>query len=456
MPIGTPTNLGTANTKASTTETITTVASVASGDTIFVAVATNGAAATSLGVSDAFGNTYSLLSSAAYNNVSTNGVLYVYVSYQTGALPSGNTITATASNAVLCAASALVVASLAGANIVGAVVTATGSSTAPTASKTGLTAGTNYLALGFVGVQGTTADTFTQVSGWAAPPTRVSSTGGNVTTNAMIEGGYDAFTGVTSITYNPTITSRPWSEILVVYTTAVTLSSTVSETATVDADETNTAVLLASGSETATAADSSIATAPYFRTADEAVTPTDSATRTVTYTGADTETATVTHSQTNIATLLGAAIETAAQTAVAVTTGSTYNVLMTEAATQTAAALGAATYPVDRTEVVSLDDALSNYMTSVVDVQESILATELLDVGTGYPVLVTEIALALDIWLGFRVRAVSATKFSASSSTVLIKAVYATQQNPGTAGVTVTVGSAYAQVQELGAQLSGE
>ncbi|MFM7012652.1 MAG: hypothetical protein ACKO0Z_25555, partial [Betaproteobacteria bacterium] len=190
------------------------------------------------------------LSSVAYNATAANGSIYVYVDYGSAGMASGSSITVTAGAAQLTAASAFYVDGLTATNLVGAVVTATGSSATPTATKTGLTVSTNYLGLAFLGVQGTTADTFTQVSGWAAPPTRISSTGGNVTTNGMIEGGCDAFTAAaTSITYNPTITSRPWAEILAVFTTATTVSVNTDESGSVIDSADSNASILSSSSE---------------------------------------------------------------------------------------------------------------------------------------------------------------------------------------------------------------
>lgn len=376
MAVGTPSNIGTANTKASTTESISVISGVSAGSAIFVVLASNGGSPSITSVADTAGNSYSLLSSVAYNNVASNGSLYVYVAYNSNLLSFANSITVTAGAAQLVAASAFYVPSLPSSNIVGAVVTATGSSASPTATKTGLTVGANYLGLGFVGVQGTTADTFTQVSGWATPPNRVSSTGGNVTTNGMIEGGYDAFTaGATSITYNPTITSRPWAEILVIYTAAVVFSDSVTETATAtDSPNANNSIPTQTVSETATATDTESFT--FARNGDVA------------------ETAVVTETESATLSRVGAISETAAQTEALSAAGSTYNVARTETATATAVQDGSLLYLANLAEAVSAQDSVSYTLSMPVSLAEAVALQDVVLSGISSVAFLSE-ALAL-------------------------------------------------------------
>lgn len=217
MAIGTPVNIGTLQNKAVATLDLITVSPVATGESIVVAIGTNANLLTfQLSISDTVGNTYTFVVRESPNADSALGVQFIYECQNAIALPSGSTISVTSSaGSVLMTIAAITVSGI-GVQIP-LTSTSFGNNASPTDTITGLTSGKNYLALGYVYTEGPSGDTFTQDGAWAAPPNRIGTTGGAATTNNTSAGGYDISDVVTSFTYAPTITSRPWAAIIVVY-----------------------------------------------------------------------------------------------------------------------------------------------------------------------------------------------------------------------------------------------
>lgn len=211
---GTPTSIGAVANKNSTTLSLTTTASVPAGATIFVFVVLNGNFTSSYSLSDSASNTYVVDNNALlYLNGSnpTNGVIMIWRCSNASALASGQNITFSV-GAGAQALSALYITGVSATDVVaynGGIGSGTAVSIplAPTldSSKT-------YTTIMGLIVNGPSGDTFTQASLWAAPPTRIGTTGAGATTNHTVAGGYRNFTGVTTVTYAPTLgTSRAWA-----------------------------------------------------------------------------------------------------------------------------------------------------------------------------------------------------------------------------------------------------
>lgn len=224
MAIGTPYNVGTASNKDSTTITLTTTASVPSGDSIILCIVCNASGVTnpSMVISDSAGNSYSYVTAPAEDTVK----ILIYWADKSVSLNSGSTITITYTGVVptpLMAASATGVNGIDNKSVRTGSNATLGTGTSPSVSFTSIINGTNYLALSFLGTEGPTGDTFTQdtANGWDSPPTRVGTTGGAAVTNNTLAGGYKIANNVSSFDYAPTITSRNWVVVILVFQEAV-------------------------------------------------------------------------------------------------------------------------------------------------------------------------------------------------------------------------------------------
>lgn len=221
MAFGNPYNIGTIGTKNSTTEVITTVVTVPVVDTIFVVIYT--ASANAVTVTDTNNNTYTLVNQ--FNAPGGSGQLFA--SWGSEGLVSGGRITATGTS--LYAASAFACSGVFEQHyIYGRSNQTTGSGTTPSITVGGtlppLDAAATYLAVGVVVIQGPNGDTFTQATNFAIPPNAIGSTGGSQTSNYSLRGGWRKFTGLTQVTYNPTLgTSRAWGIFLIAFRQDVTL-----------------------------------------------------------------------------------------------------------------------------------------------------------------------------------------------------------------------------------------
>lgn len=396
MAVGTPTNLGIIATKASTTETVTTVTAAPAGSAIFLGIVTNSSTATFTSITDSASNTYSLVASQAHNNSTADGVLYVYACFDATALSSSDTITATASAAVLHAMTAFYVEDLPLANFISPAELASRSSTSPTDTKTGLSAGVGYLALGFIGVRGPSGDAFTQATNWVTPPTRVGSTGGAATSNSTVAGGHQEFTGLTSITYAPTLgTSRAWAEILLVYTTAVTYDGVVAELATADDASATSATLLVDASETATVTDAPVGGVGSDHAVSETATTTEAQAGAVVYPASVSETATQTDGSTCTATLLAALIEVLTTADAVDVIASTFNVATGETIDLMETQVGGLDLTDALEETVSLAEVVVAVLASTGAVVEQVTAQDSYTTSTTLSVDVAEI-LALN------------------------------------------------------------
>ena len=134
------------------------------------------------------------------------------------ALVSTNTITPTYAAATTIAMSAFYATGIATVgpldNTTGV---ATGSSTTPSAT-TGTLLVSGELVVGVVAVNGPSGDTFTQLGGFAAPPTRVGTSGGATASNVTLDGGTELAPDTTAVTYNPTLgTSHAWAETIATF-----------------------------------------------------------------------------------------------------------------------------------------------------------------------------------------------------------------------------------------------
>lgn len=209
----TVTNIGT-----NTGSTIATVAitvgagGVPLGSRVIVCVADSSVSALGGSVADTGGNTYTRLTGADNNNVTTNGFGAIFSAPVTTALVNTNTITYTLALTAAAAVTAFYIQSL---GVDAAITTVTtGSSTAPSVTG-GTPAGSGEFWVGAVSDTGPGTETFTQDAtnaAWTTPPIRV----GIATTGPTIAGGAITSNLRTALTYAPTLgTTHPWAAMIV-------------------------------------------------------------------------------------------------------------------------------------------------------------------------------------------------------------------------------------------------
>lgn len=218
MAIGTPVAIGTAQNKTSETSTVlTTTAAVPAGAAIFVACAADGIFSPNFSVSDG-SNTYDvsiMMLDAADIDICLAFALNV------SALSSGSNITVNwGQSNTSKAISAFYVEGLATSSALDQIGSATGSSGTPSVTTAGSTENVAQIVIGVLGTEGSSGDSFTQdaVPAYSTPPTRVGTSGGGAASNITVAGGHIIKTpSVTTVTYNPTCTSRDWAALIATF-----------------------------------------------------------------------------------------------------------------------------------------------------------------------------------------------------------------------------------------------
>lgn len=213
------TNQGAIGASSGTSLAFTLTASIAAGSSIVVAGTTNG---TTLGsVTDDVGNTYTLLKSGNPNGSTGNGITAFWVCHNCIAINSGQNVTWSRTPST---SWVLAVGSLAGGPFATDINLApvTGLSALPSISS-GVLGSASEAVFSVLGTSATAgADTFTQVSGWTVPFANGLATGGG----PAVRGGSIVVSSTNSVTYNPTITSRPWVLLLASFKISSTITST--------------------------------------------------------------------------------------------------------------------------------------------------------------------------------------------------------------------------------------
>ncbi len=211
-------SLGAAMSKTSGTSlVVNTTAPVTTGDDIIITYATDPNSSLVISVADPAGNTYSQV-----GYVVNSGQLrtYVYAAYNVNSMPTGSSITITASPAVT--ARAAVVAlfrGLADSSPLDQTHTGYGSGAAPSSGATSTTTQADELLIGAIGTEGPDDDTVgTWDSSFLAGP-RLGTTGGTADTNITAELGYRIVSAAGAYTASKSgITSRDWAAMVATFT----------------------------------------------------------------------------------------------------------------------------------------------------------------------------------------------------------------------------------------------
>lgn len=214
-------------TSTSTAIDLPSAGSIATGDYLVARVAldnagTNGAAP-SLTVTDPRSNTWTVVGPGNVDPGAANAGSTCYIAYAkvVNAYTNGDDLTFNHSPTT--PAKAIVVEEWHGVDsaspVAVASTTATGTSGAPSIARTPLVAGQLFYAA--LSVEGPTGDTFTQdtdtTDGAWQTLTRLSTTSGTAASNQTINGVAKLVTGATAQTWNPTITSRDWAAVALVF-----------------------------------------------------------------------------------------------------------------------------------------------------------------------------------------------------------------------------------------------
>jgi hypothetical protein len=211
-------DIGAATAKTSGTSlVINTTASVAAGDDIIIAYATDpNANIPPISVTDAAGNTYNEVGLAL-----NSGQLrtYIFAAYDVNALSAGSDITITASAAVTARAAVVsVFRGLADEEPLDQTSTGTGSSATPSSGATSTTTETDELLIGAIGTEGPDGDTAgTWDDSFTAGP-RLGTTGGTADTNITVSLGYRIVSATGAYTAAKSdITSRDWAAMIATF-----------------------------------------------------------------------------------------------------------------------------------------------------------------------------------------------------------------------------------------------
>lgn len=192
------------------------------GALIVVCVADSSVSVVGGSVVDTALNTYTRITGADNNNLTTNGFGAIFYTLATTSLVQNNTITYSLALTANAAVTAFYAQTIQAFSTVDAAVTntATGSSTAPSVAGLGAPAGSGEFWVGAVSNTGPSSETFTQDSSnaaWATPSTRV----GIAVTGPTIAGGAITSGLTSALTYAPTLgTSHPWAAIIVAFKVA--------------------------------------------------------------------------------------------------------------------------------------------------------------------------------------------------------------------------------------------
>jgi hypothetical protein len=266
-------------------------ASVATGNYLIARVAVDNAgtsgAAPTLSVSDPQSNSWTVAGPANADPGAASAGATCYIAYAkiTSALSDGDDITFTYD--VSPTAKAIVVEEWtnihATSPVAVAVTTATGASGTPSISRTPTAIA--QLFYGALAVEGPTGDTYTEdtdtTDGSWVTLTRLSTTSGTATNNQTVNGVYKLVSGTTAQTWNPTITSRDWAQLALVFAPAVIATNVNAENAaaTAAANDSTVTVLASAEAATATASaqDATVTTGSFVNVNAECATATAAA-----------------------------------------------------------------------------------------------------------------------------------------------------------------------------------
>lgn len=217
------TNIGTIQQAAGASAAVTVPASGVPAGALVIVIAGEDSLTPGGSVADTAGNTYSVGASKA--NVSGFG--RIFYAWNVAALVSGNSITytkQTSGDKVAVSACYATGIQTTSDPIDGAfTATASGSSTSPSVTS-GTAAVSGELVVGASVALGRDIDTFTQDAAYSTPPTAINNAGAG-SVNPLVAGGNLVNAGTGAKTYAPTITSRPWSALIVAF--AATASDTL-------------------------------------------------------------------------------------------------------------------------------------------------------------------------------------------------------------------------------------
>lgn len=183
-------------------------------------------AATTVGVSDPRGNTWTVGAAANVDPGAASAGMSCFIAYckVTSAYTNGDDITFNLGASTT--AESIVIDEFSGIHattpVAVAQTTATGTSTTPSIARTPTAAGQMVFAA--VAIEGPQADTYTQDTDTTDGPwiglTKLGGVNATADLNATIAGAYKVVTGTTAQTYNTTITSRDWAAVALVFAPA--------------------------------------------------------------------------------------------------------------------------------------------------------------------------------------------------------------------------------------------
>lgn len=217
--------------QSSTAVDMAAAGSIATGNYLVARLALDNAgssgAAVTLGVTDPRSNSWTTLGPANQDPGAANAGTTCYIAYAkvVNAYTNGDDITFTY-NSVNVPAKAIVIEEWANLHatvpVAVAATTATGASTSPSISRTPGAAGQLFYAA--LSIEGPVGDTYTQDSDTTDGPwqtlTSLATANGTAASNQCVRGAAKLVTGTTAQTWNPTITSRDWGQVAVVFDTA--------------------------------------------------------------------------------------------------------------------------------------------------------------------------------------------------------------------------------------------
>ena len=209
-------NIGATNDKTadSTQLQLTTMDSVAAGDSIIVTFAMD-AAAGNVSCSDPVNGTYDI---DVDENTGGDVRTVIFSAHNVSALSTGSTITVAHPSAEARAMSAFKSSGLATLSTLDTTASAYGSSDSPSSGLTGTTEVADELLIGAIGVEGPSSDTFITGSGWTSSPDWRSGTTGNPAhSNITINPEYQIVSATGTYQADGTITDRDWAAAIATY-----------------------------------------------------------------------------------------------------------------------------------------------------------------------------------------------------------------------------------------------
>jgi hypothetical protein len=213
--------LPTNSSKASGTSIAVTLpagTTVAAGNSLIVSLAMDPATGT-VSCTDSASNSYAVDQSIA-NGSGTSGVRTVILSaHNVNALASGSTITCTHPSLAARVISVSEFSGLSASSAKDQATGATGSGTSPSSGNTATTTQAVELLFGAIGVEGPSGDTFTPGANYSAPAgSRVSTSGGNATTNITVNPEYRIVNTTAAYAATGSMgSSRQWAAAIATY-----------------------------------------------------------------------------------------------------------------------------------------------------------------------------------------------------------------------------------------------